>query len=102
MNIEIGKIYKNKWGDKRIPMKESGGDVWYASMDSAGVGYVFNPYRNVVKKENFKTWELTDGYAMDTEMFDEVISRATARWGELILETMHSLSDMMVVDNSIE
>ena len=60
--IQLFKVYKNKWGELRIPFKQDGRDVYYVqSANNSFSGklpknpiYSYNPYKDMVSENSFK------------------------------------------------
>ena len=101
MKIELGKVYKDKWGDLRIPIVHYAGDVHYISCSSNTGVWIYNPYKNIVKESNFKTWELQEDsvFELDNQQVQEafaIIMNLQLDWTILIKKSADSLIDIGV------
>jgi hypothetical protein len=64
MTIEMGFEYKNKWGDKRIPVFIEDDYVYFVE-SSGGVVWIYNPYYAKCRPAVFKTWSISTEEKLD-------------------------------------
>lgn len=94
--MEIGTIYKNKWGDKRIPIIKTGEDIIYIEHLLDNGYWFYNPYKHRIKETNLKQkWYPTDMKLDEPaikRLEESILLELNVDWAKLCLkssELMH-------------
>lgn len=100
INITVGAVYKNKWGDIRIPFALAYGQtndiqVRFIEMRSSQKKFSYNPYMNTVTLTTFNDKFKPTPDGIPSEEVGKVIRIANTMdydWNELLLRGVKMLN----------
>lgn len=99
--IKIGAVYKNGYGDLRIPLCVlQDGLVVYIEKTADEKLFGYNPYRDAVKEANFlRKFSISDtGNQLTLNEIDklaQVIVRANMEWSQLLLDARKEIKQII-------
>lgn len=102
--IKIGYIYKNKWGDIRVPIFIKNDVVSYIEKRNENTIWFYNPYMNTVVKSNFlsklELVEISNPLKLKeiTKMI-KLIEIADKNWSNLLVKTGKEINKVLLKVN---